>query len=94
MDPYLHPPNTPKSELLTLGRISVVLLEHAARTLASNAWLQCWPPPLNPKTVLQYSQGQTRLVLRAREGIRTPDLLITSELLYRLSYPGQTTVFE
>ncbi len=26
--------------------------------------------------------------LRAREGIRTPDLLITSELLYRLSYPG------
>ena len=25
---------------------------------------------------------------RAREGIRTPDLLITSELLYRLSYPG------
>src|SRR4051794_12217396 len=25
---------------------------------------------------------------RAGEGIRTPDLLITSELLYRLSYPG------
>jgi hypothetical protein len=24
----------------------------------------------------------------AREEIRTPDLLITSELLYRLSYPG------
>ena len=25
----------------------------------------------------------------AGEGIRTPDLLITSELLYRLSYPGK-----
>ena len=28
---------------------------------------------------------------RAREGIRTPDLLITSELLCRLSYPGETS---
>jgi hypothetical protein len=27
--------------------------------------------------------------LGAGEGIRTPDLLITSELLYRLSYPGE-----
>src|SRR3954447_22622860 len=32
------------------------------------------------------SDGQN---LRAGEGIRTPDLLITSELLYRLSYPGE-----
>jgi hypothetical protein len=28
---------------------------------------------------------------RAGKGTRTPDLLITSELLYRLSYPGAAT---
>jgi hypothetical protein len=28
------------------------------------------------------------LAIRAREENRTPDLLITSELLCRLSYPG------
>ncbi len=32
----------------------------------------------------------TGVRLGAREENRTPDLLITSELLYRLSYPGNT----
>ena len=41
------------------------------------------------KGLLSLSQQQTLICIGAGEMNRTPDLLITNELLYRLSYTGE-----